>query len=751
MAKNLLIVESPAKSKTLKRFLGRGFEILATIGHIKDLPKSKLGVDTDNGFSVHYETIKGKSKVLKKLKESAQKSETVYLAPDPDREGEAIAWHVAQELKGTGEIVRVTFNEITKSAVLEALKNKREIDENLVNAQQARRVLDRLVGYKVSPFLWKTIAYGLSAGRVQSVALRIICEREEAIGDFVEEEYWEIEALLADKNKVQILSRLVKIDNQKPKIENKEQANNIAADLEKAEFIVSSVTKAERKRKPSPPFITSTLQQEAARRFYFTPKKTMMIAQQLYEGVELGDEGPTGLITYMRTDSTRIAESALTAVRVFIKDTYGDAYLPKSAVRYKARKGSQDAHEAIRPTYMDHSPDKVKKLLTKEQFKIYSLIWDRFVASQMSPGVYDTTSVDIGAGKYLFNARAQALKFDGFLKLYQEAKDNGNGNGNGNGEEPLIDYIPQLHEGDRLNLVELKPSQHFTKPPARFTQATLVKILEAEGIGRPSTYATIVSTLLDRKYVESKERRLFATDLGRTVNRILVDSFPAIFSVEFTAHMEDDLDQIETGKADWVKVIREFYNPFDKRLATLSSKQQEIKESLTEKTEEICENCGSPMVIKWGRNGRFLACSGYPECKTTRPLAGETEEVVKTDEKCEKCGSPMVVKTGRFGKFLACSAYPTCKTTRPLPTGVKCPREGCGGDVVVKRSKRGKVFYGCSNYPKCDFVAWYKPVNKTCPQCQNNYMYEKVSQKRGTYLACPTCKHKVYLETEEKE
>jgi len=748
MAKNLLIVESPAKSKTLKKFLGRNFEILATIGHIKDLPKSKLGVDTSNGFSVHYEPIKGKSKVLKKLKESAKKSAVVYLAPDPDREGEAIAWHVAQELKGAGEIVRVTFNEITKKAVLDALENKRGIDENLVNAQQARRVLDRLVGYKVSPFLWKTIAYGLSAGRVQSVALRIICEREDAIEAFAIEEYWEIEALLADKEKTQIKAKLSKINGEKPEIKDESRAGEITAELEKEKFIVKSVTKSERKRKPAPPFITSTLQQEAARRFYFTPKKTMMIAQQLYEGVEIGEEGPTGLITYMRTDSTRIADSALLTVRDFIKDTYGKEYLSKTPIKYKAKKGSQDAHEAIRPTYMDHVPDQIKKSLTKDQYKIYSLIWDRFVACQMAQAIYDTTSVDIEAGKYLFNARAQALKFDGFLKLYQEAKDtNGNGNGdNGN----MLDSMPALKEGGQLKLEELIPSQHFTKPPARFTQATLVKILEAEGIGRPSTYATIVSTLLDRKYVESKERRLFATDLGRTVNKILVESFPSIFSVKFTASMENDLDKIEAGKADWIEVVREFYNPFDERLADLSSQQQKIKESLTEKTDEVCENCGSQMVIKWGRNGRFLACSAYPECKTTRPI-GDSDEAITTDEKCDKCGSPMVVKSGRFGKFLACSAYPACKNTKPIPTGVKCPKDGCGGDVVEKRSKRGKVFYGCSNYPNCDFVAWYKPVNKSCPQCGNNYMFDKISQKRGPYLACPSCKHKIYQESEDGE
>lgn len=742
MAKNLLIVESPAKSRTLKRFLGKNFEILATIGHIRDLPKSKLGVDTDNGFDIHYETIKGKGKIIRKLRESAKKSDVVYLAPDPDREGEAIAWHVAHELKAPEKIARVTFNEITKSAVLNALENTRHIDENLVNAQQARRVLDRLVGYKVSPFLWKTVAYGLSAGRVQSVALRIICEREKEINEFDEEEYWTIEALLADRDNAQILSKLVKIDDARPEIKNGAEAKKISDDLKTVRFIVKSVKESEKKRNPLPPFITSTLQQEAARRFYFTPKKTMMIAQQLYEGVELGGEGPSGLITYMRTDSTRVAESALKAVREYIKGSYGNKYLPKTAVRYKSKKGSQDAHEAIRPTYLDRPPEKVKGFLTKDQLNLYSLIWNRFVASQIKSAVYDTTSVDIDAGRYLFHSHSQSLKFDGFLKVYEESRENGL-----NGENGLVDYIPDLKAGDELSLVEVKPSQHFTKPPPRFSQASLVRTLEADGIGRPSTYATIVSTLLDRKYVEAQQRRLYATELGLTVNRILIDAFPSIFDVKFTAHMETDLDQIEMGKANWVDVVREFYNPFDARLETLTSKQKEIKESLTEATEEKCDNCGSPMVIKWGRNGRFLACSAFPECKTTKPL-GESGDVIETDEKCEKCGSPMVIRTGRYGKFMACSAYPKCKTTKPIPTGVKCPKDGCGGDIVEKRSKKGKLFYGCSSYPECDFISWYKPVNEVCPGCGNSYMLEKVSQKKGPYVTCPSCKHKIYRESQ---
>lgn len=748
MTKNLLIVESPAKSKTLKRFLGKNFEVLSTIGHIRDLPKSKLGVDPEDNFKIDYVTIRGKQKIIKQLRDIARKSDTVYLAPDPDREGEAIAWHVAQQIGESEKIVRVTFNEITKKAVLEAIEHTRDIDTNLVNAQQARRALDRLVGYKVSPILWKTVARNLSAGRVQSVALRIICEREAEIVVFVEEEYWNIEALLADKSKTELISKLVKIADAKPEIKNQSEAEAVIAELKKLEFVVDEVTKSEKKRHPLPPFITSTLQQDAARALGYSPKKTMMIAQQLYEGVELGDEGATGLITYMRTDSTRIADTAIEQVREFINDSYGRQYLPGKPNFYRAKKGAQDAHEAIRPTYLENPPDKVKGYLSRDQLRLYTLIWNRFVACQMTPAVYDATSVDITAGKYLFRTNAQVLKFDGFLKVYDEAKENG-GNGNGNGENGFVGSIPDLEKGDKLRLIELRPSQHFTKPPARYTQASLVKTLESEGIGRPSTYASIISTLLDRKYVELEQKKLMPTDLGKTVNKILVDNFPALFDVKFTAHMETDLDQIEMGKEDWVTVMQGFYGPFEKTLADVIGRQKEIKDSLTEETGEVCEKCGSPMVIKWGRNGRFLACSAYPECKTTKPLNGQGEPEI-TDIECENCGAKMVVREGRFGRFLACSNYPDCKTTKALPTGLKCPRPGCGGDVVEKRTGRGKTFWGCSNYPKCDFASWYRPVNQECPECKSPYMVEKDTKSSGPHLYCPECKHKVFKEKTEE-
>ena len=758
MAKNLVIVESPAKSKTLNRFLGKDFDILSTVGHIIDLPKSKLGVDVDNEFKPEYKVIKGKEKVITELKKAAKKVDKVYLAPDPDREGEAIAWHVANSLKGSkAEFVRVTFNEITKSAVLEAIKHPREIDNNLVYAQQARRVLDRLVGYIVSPFLWKTVARNLSAGRVQSVSLRLICEREEEINNFKAAEYWQIRALLATAKKEEFGTRLVKIDDltvvkagetgkNKIIINNKEEADKILDELKGEKYVVSEIKKTEKIRRPLPPFITSTLQMEAAKVYGFSPKQTMATAQKLYEGLEIGKEGPTGLITYMRTDSARVSNEALTAVRQLIGEEYGKDYLPAKPNKYSNKKNSQDAHEAIRPTYLNLSPDKIKKHLTPQQFKLYSLIWNRFVSSQMENAVYDVETVDVTAGKYLLRASAQKIRFDGFLKVYRETKEpDENGNGE-NGTEPL----PDLKENEKLKLVELTPSQSFTKPPVRYSEAMLVKRLEADGIGRPSTYATIISTIKDRKYVELTDKKLHPTDLGIAVNKILVENFPDLFNVTFTAEMEKQLDLVEEGSDDWVKVIGDFYKPFIETIDGLKGREKEIKESMTEKTDIKCEKCGSPMVIKWGRNGRFLACSAYPDCKFTRPMPGE-EDKYKTDVKCEKCGSDMVVKTGRFGRFLACSAYPDCKNTKPITLGIPCPREGCKGEILEKKTKGGRVFYGCTKYPKCDFASWDMPVNMRCPSCGNSYVVKKVSKVKGEYLKCPECKNEVKEKKAEAE
>lgn len=753
MAKNLLIVESPAKSKTLKKFLGKNFDVMATVGHIIDLPKSQIGVDLDNDFKPDYVVIDGKDKVIKALRTAAKKANHVYLAPDPDREGEAIAWHVANSLKKSRPvpaISRVAFNAITKKAVTEAFDLAREIDLNLVNAQQARRVLDRIVGYKVSPFLWQTIARGLSAGRVQSVALRIICEREEAVRAFTPQEYWEIEVELANKKKQTFKAKLFKIKGKKPEIPDKKSADAIVKELKKNDFIVSDIKIGTKKRNPLPPFITSTLQQDAAVKLNFAPQKTMRIAQALYEGIDLkGEAGPVGLITYMRTDSVRVEPEAINEARQYINNVYGPEYLPEKPQAYRSKKSAQDAHEAIRPTYLDLTPQKLSKKLTAEQHKLYTLIWDRFIASQMNPAVHDTVAVDIAAEKYLFRASSLNLKFDGYLKIYKESELNGNSNGNGNANGK--GEIPTLKIKEKLDPQKFDPSQHFTKPPARFSEASLVKELESNGIGRPSTYAQIIQTLKQRKYVEISERRLVPTELGFTVTKVLVDNFEKLFEVSFTAGMEKELDEIEEGKINWTNVLDEFYQPFSSTLESLKGKAGEIKASMTEETDETCENCGSPMVIKWGRNGRFMACSNYPTCKTTRPINGEERETVQTDHKCEKCGGAMVVKQGRFGKFLGCENYPKCKFTMSFTTGVDCPLEDCKGQIVERKSKRGRTFYGCSNYPKCDFVSWNKPVNESCMACGNPYVVEKTTKAKGFHHYCPECKTVSYPEAAEEE
>jgi len=753
MAKNLVIVESPAKSRTLARFLGRGFDIQSTVGHIIDLPKSKLGVDVDSDFLPQYEVIKGKEKVIADLKKAAKKADTIYLAPDPDREGEAIAWHVANSLKGIkGRLMRVTFNEITKAAVINAIENPRKIDMNLVNAQQARRILDRLVGYTISPILWKTVARNLSAGRVQSVALRLVCEREEEIKAFVSEEYWKITALLNTKSNEKFTADLLRIDGKtvvkggekgknKLVISSKTEIDKHLIVLKKAEFRVYEIKQTQRERRAPAPFITSTLQQEAAKVFGFSPKRTMSIAQKLYEGIEMGKEGPTGLITYMRTDSTRVSSQALTAVRKLIKKEFGAEYMPAKPNFFGKKKSAQDAHEAVRPTYLDHPPDRVKKHLTIHQLKLYTLIWNRFVASQMNPAKFAVETVDIMADKYLFRAVAQKQLFDGFLRIYHEEKE---ADDNTNGE--MSDkQLPDLQKEESLLLKKLTPTQSFTRPPARYSEAMLVKRMEADGIGRPSTYASIVATIRDRKYVELTERKLHPTYLGIAVNKILADHFPKLFNVDFTAAMEKELDLVEEGTDDWVKVVRDFYDPFMKMVNALKGKEAEIKASITEKTDIECPKCSSLMVIKMGRHGRFLACSAYPKCKTARPLP-EDEEKTRTGKKCEKCGSEMIIKTGRYGRFMACSGYPECKNTKPVTLGITCPRDGCGGEVVEKQSRNKRIFYGCTNYPKCEFASWDKPVNRPCPLCKYPYMLQKVSKTKGDYLACPDCKHKVHEE-----
>ena len=749
MARKLIVVESPTKIRTLSKFLGRGYEIAATKGHIVDLPPKKLGVDVDDDFAPQYEVIEGKKAVIKSLQSAAAKAEIVYLAPDPDREGEAIAWHVAEQLKRVKvPIKRATFNEITKSAVLRGLESAGELDLKRYNAQQARRVLDRLVGYMVSPFLWKAVCKGLSAGRVQSVALRLVCEREEAIRSFQPREYWSITTELGKNKKDVFAAELAKIDGEKVDLPNESTAAQVvellSPEKEKgrsATYAVTEISKQKKAKHPFPPYITSTLQQDAARRLRFSPKRTMMIAQELYEGVEIGDKGSVGLITYMRTDSVRVAAEAIAEARALIERTFGKPYQPDAPREYKTKGRAQDAHEAIRPTYFDLSPEGVKGYLSRDQHRLYELIWRRFLASQMSSASILRTTITVTAkndahapGKlFEFKAGNDTVVFDGFLRIYQDLPEE-----NGNGETST--KLPEVKDGDKLNCYALRPEQHFTKPPARFTEAMLVRELESNGIGRPSTYAQIIATILARNYVILEKRALMPTKLGETVNRILVQSFPDVFNVKFTAQMEEELDKIEEGVDNWQDVLHDFYQPFQESLKKVEAKAGEIKASTQDESDQVCEKCGSPMVVKWSKTGRFLACSGYPVCRNTKPLENG-EPPKETSEKCEKCGSPMVFRTGRFGPFLACSAYPECKTTRAVSTGVKCPEKGCTGHLVQRRSKKGKVFFSCSRYPKCTYATSDKPIDQKCPACDHPFMVEKNTKARGVHRQCPSCKH----------
>lgn len=716
-----MIVESPAKAKTLEKFLGKDYSVTASGGHMRDLPKKNIGLKIEKDFEPKYQIIKGKEKAVKALIAAAKKAKMVFLAPDPDREGEAIAWHLAAILGDKIKTQRVEFNEITKSAVLHAIENPREIDMKRVDAQQARRILDRIVGYKLSPLLWKKIRKGLSAGRVQSVAVRLICEREELIKKFVPQEYWSIDAKLsADGEERSFISKLFSKNGEKINIPNKEAADSILSELSGRDFIVSRIVKKEQRRNPSAPFITSTLQQESFRKLGFSPKKTMVIAQQLYEGIELEAGAATGLITYMRTDSTRVANEAQDAARALIGKDYGPNYVPKEPRIYKAKKSAQDAHEAIRPTYLENKPSEIAKSLSADQLKLYTLIWNRFLSSQMESAVLDQTSVDVSAGSYTFRANGSIIKFDGFMAVYLEGRDEED-------EEEKEGILPEMAEQQKLNLISIKPDQHFTQPPPRYTESSLVKELEQKGIGRPSTYAPIIGTVQDRGYVEKEGKALKPTELGITVNEQLVKHFPVIMDVEFTAHMEDELDKILEGSIDRVTVLKEFYDPFEKTLKEAETGMEKIKKEIM--TEEVCEKCGEKMMIRSGRFGDFLACSAYPKCKNTKPLPG-SKEAEKVTEVCEKCGKPMVFKRSRFGTFLACSGYPDCRNIKPIlkPTGIKCPQ--CGGDIVERKSKRGKVFYSCSNYPKCKYALWNKPLEEKCPKC-GGIMVEKRTKKEA--------------------
>ena len=765
MAKSLIIVESPAKARTITKYLGRGYTVMASVGHVKDLPTSKLGVDLDHDFTPQYVTIKGKSQVLSDIKKKAKDMNKVFLAPDPDREGEAIAWHIAEELNGKGKtkdqkVFRVRFNEITEAAIKRALQAPGQIDMNLVNAQQARRVLDRIVGYQGSQLLWKKVRRGLSMGRVQSVAVKLICDRERERDAFRAEEYWSITATLAGKNPPPFAAKLNSINGQDAAISNGQDAHRIVTAVQDREFIVQSIERKEKKRNPVAPFITSRLQQEAARKLRFTSKKTMALAQQLYEGIEIGNEGPVGLITYMRTDSPRISNEAAEEARQLIRERFGADYLPATPNVYKTQKAAQEAHEAIRPTSAHRDPESIKQFLERDLYQLYKLIWNRFMASQMTPAIMEMTRVDcIPEGiqeTYVFRANGTVVKFPGHTIVYREGTDVEAADparaGQQEAEEEDDRQLPMLTEGERLRLVAqdgqtvpgLLSKQHFTQPPPRYNEALLIRELEEKGIGRPSTYAAIISTIQDRKYVEKVDNRFAPTETGRTVNDFVVKGFPAILDVDFTSLMEQQLDEVEEGEKPWVSAVRDFYVPFAKDM----EKAKDIvgpKDIVEPPTNLACEKCGRMMEIKWGRNGKFLACPAYkekPPCKNTQNFEKLEDGTIKivakqditTDEKCEKCSSPMVIKTGRFGKFLACSAYPECKTTKPIPLGVKCPQDG--GDLAQKRTKKGRTFYACSNYPKCEFAIWDRPVNKPCPNCKAAFLVEKYSKQTGTSVQC---------------
>jgi DNA topoisomerase-1 len=811
LSKGLVIIESPGKAKAIQKYLGKGYTVEASFGHVKDLPKSTLGVDTTNGFETDYVVIPGKEKVVAKLKKLAASADFIFLAPDPDREGEAIAAHLAFELGDNGKgkkpkklkkgeeappprIQRVTFNEITKRAVQAAFEHPRAIDQNLVDAQQARRVLDRLVGYQVSPLLWDKVRRGISAGRVQTVALRLIVEREREIKAFQKVEYWTIDANLSASKPPAFDARFIGKGEEKVEVTNGEDAEKIRAALETADWVVRTVDKKERRRNAAPPFTTSKLQQDSSRKLRFSVKRTMMIAQRLYEGVELGEEGSVGLITYMRTDSTRVAPEAIQEVREYVGKEYGPQYLPEQPNTFKEKKDSQGAHEAIRPTSAMRHPDQMKQYLKEDEFKVYKLIWQRFVASQINPAVFDQTTVDIdakaktGNDVFWFRVTGSVLKFDGFLKVYEESKD-----GKDEEDEELKHKLPALDAGQKLTLKELKPEQHFTEPPPRFNEASLVKELEERGIGRPSTYAAILTTIQERQYVQKIGGKFTPTEIGLVVTDLLVENFRDIFDLQYTARLEEELDEIEEGKEKWQDALADFYKKFQKDLKYAEKHMENIKR-MAKPTDEKCELCGAPLVIKWGKHGsfyacstfdkedpntckftkenpinlpdldsadvqettqeeycencgrlmvlkrgrfgQFMACTGYPDCKTTRRLdQGKKVPDIPLDELCPKCGRNMMIRHGRYGEFTTCSGYPECKYVKQNFIGVKCP-DCKEGELVEKRARKGNTFYGCGNYPNCKFTSAHKPLPEKCPSCGSEYLVEK-NLKAGPVIACP--------------
>jgi DNA topoisomerase-1 len=732
MAKSssLVIVESPAKANTIKKFLGKGYKVVASVGHVMDLPKNRLGVDLDNGFSPEYVIPKGKKKLLDQIKKDAKTSAGVYLALDMDREGEAIAWHIKNYIAPVqGNVQRIIFNEITKSAIKEAIDDPTSVDQNKVDAQQARRILDRIVGYQISPILWQIFYYGLSAGRVQTVGLRLVCDRENEIEAFVPEEYWTVEGILLTGQRKELPVKLLQKNGKKIELKNQEQADRVLGDLRKSDYRVESVVKKERKRNPQPPYITSTMQRDAGRRLRLSAKRIMMLAQQLYEGIDVNGER-VGLVTYMRTDSVRVSEQAQAHAREYVESTFGKEYVPPKPRAHKSKGRAQDAHEAIRPTDVTRSPESVKSSLSKDQYALYELVWRRFVASQMESARYDTTEINVAAGPYLLRANGRVMTFSGFLKVYDEQIE-------GDGGE-----LPPVAEGDKLDLENIDGIQHFTEPPPRYTEATLIKDLEDKGIGRPSTYANIVSIIQDREYVVKEEGKLIPTTLGRQVWITLERFFPELFDTSFTALMEQELDKVEGGDYTWQRVVKDFYDPFKESLDHIDEKKDGLKKKLQEQSEVTCEKCGRNLIKKWGRNGQFLACPAYPECRYSRPLENEAQSI-HLEGKCPKCGSRLILKTGRYGRFAACESYPDCKHTESYQIGLDCPKKGCDGRVVEKVTRRGKVFYGCSNYPDCDWASWDKPVATQCPACDNAYMVEKTSKTRGNYVKCPQCKEEL--------
>jgi len=816
MGRSLVIVESPAKAKTINKYLGRNYAVRASLGHVKDLPKKVLGIDVDHGFEPTYEVIPGKEKVLKELRTLAADADNIYLAADPDREGEAICAHLAeilrddgfgkrkkkpatetsakkprktkaatQALQTAGKIYRVLFHEITPKAIAAAFEHPGKVNESLVNAQQTRRVLDRLVGYKISPLLWDKVRRGLSAGRVQTVALRLIVEREREIRAFIPKEYWSIHALLNGAEPPAFEAKLSRHRGGEIEIGNQEAADKILEELQGARWLVSSVQEKEKRRYAAPPFTTSKVQQEAYNKLRFSAKRTMMLAQRLYEGVDLGDEGSVALITYMRTDSVRVSQEALAQVRGYISETYGASHLPEKPNFYKSKKEAQEAHEAIRPTEVARSPEDVKHFLEDDVYRLYRLIWQRFVASQMVPAIFDQTTIDVNAGDYTFRASGSVLKFAGFLAVYQETREEKDEEADEEGRT-----LPRVTEGQTLALEKIRPEQHFTEPRPRYTEATIVKELEEKGIGRPSTYAAIISTIVDREYVSKDQGRLTPTLLGEKVSDLLVKSFEDIFDVGFTARMEDELDEIEEGKLEWRKSVKEFYDRFEEDLEKASGEMESYKAGIPtdEKCEkcgqgillerisrhgfflgcsrypecdytrdlsenesetpegdnatQYCDNCGKEMAIKRGRFGTFLACTGYPECKTTRRLTRGTGKAMQPDvvleEKCPDCGEPLLQRHGRFGDFIGCSKYPKCKYTRPITLGIACPK--CGQGEFVRRGSskgrgRGRIFYGCSRYPECDFTTPYEPIAQACPKCAAPFIVEKRT-KSGNFRSC---------------